>query len=96
MIKIKVKKSDGGLISPVDMLNTPHGTVFQQFFDGKAQKNYYVSCGHAEESVINIWYSDESKKWALSTDDKKSLLGLTSPVMVKKIDAELEIELNVK
>jgi len=96
MIKIKVKKSEGELIEPVKMLNTPHGTVFQQFFHGKPQKSYYVSCGHLEESVINIWYSKESKEWLLSTDDKESLLGLNLPVMVKKVDVDLRIELNVE
>lgn len=95
MIKIKVGRDlpNEELIDPTDMINSPDGTIFQQYTNGKPTKDYYVSCGPAEKSVIHIWHDDDTRQHRLSTDDKKSLKELLDHVKVKVIDATLEINL---
>lgn len=94
MIKITIQNdTDNDLIDPTVMINSEYGTVFQQWFKGKKQPVYYISCGHCEKSVVSLWYNDEEKKHQLSTDDIKSLKELAKSVKVKQINATIEITL---
>lgn len=97
MIKIKVNDNteDELLVDPIAMINTEHGTLFQQYFNGKPCKDYYISCGHSELCVIHMWYSDEDGEYRLSTDDMKSLQGLVDAVKVKEINGLIEIKLSI-
>lgn len=95
MIKINVskKKQKSPLIEPHEMLNSPHGTVFQQYFHGKPDNTFYVSCGTYEPSLITIWYSDEEQDYMMSTEDLRSLRELNPTVKAKKIKATVSITL---
>ena len=95
-IKINEKQSGYDFIHPYEMLNSEYGTVFEQWFEGKPQGEFYISCGHCEDSVINIWYDEEDGCHKLSTDNAKSLKGLVNSVMVRKIDATVTIGLMTK
>lgn len=96
MIKITIQNdTDNDLIDPTVMINSEYGTVFQQWFKGKKQPVYYVSCGFAEENVIQIWYNPEEDKHMLSTDDLKSLKQLVKEVKVQKINATIETTLAI-
>lgn len=86
MVKIKIKQKNTkklDLLSPKDMLNTPYGTVFQQY-NNEPQNQFYISCGQSEPSVICIWY--ESGEYKLSTDNLKGLLEFYKHIKVKKVD----------
>ena len=92
MIKITIQNdADNNLIDPTAMINTEYGAVFQQWFKGKKQPVYYMSCGFAEENVIQIWYNAEDDKHMLSTDNLKSLKQLVKEVKVQKINATIEM-----
>ena len=95
MIIINVSRDNEvvDLIDPVEMINSPEGTVFQQYFNNKPTNQYYISCGVNEESLVQIWYDDEDGKHRLSTENKKSLKKLYDTVKVKKTDAVIEINL---
>lgn len=94
MIKITIQNdTDNDLIDPTFMLNTEYGTVFQQYFKGKKQPIYYVSCGQNEKSVIQIWYCEVDEEHKLSTCDIKSLKEYTKEVKVQKINATIEMTL---
>lgn len=97
-ITVKNTKKDSALIDPIRMLDNiwPHGIVFQQYVSGNPTKNYYITCGHYEDAVINIWYCDEECKYKLSTDNVKSLTEFLSHVKVKQIEAEVNLELLCK
>lgn len=92
-IIVNEKEVDNDLIDPVEMIGSEYGTIFQQYFNGKPCKDYYISCGHAEKSVIHIWHHEEDEEYNLSTDDIKSLKELVNTVKVKEIDATIEINL---
>lgn len=92
-IKVNEKQVDSDLIDPVEMIGFDHGTIFQQYHNGYPCKDYYISCGHAEKSVIHIWYNEEDAEYNLSTDNIKSLKELVDAVRVKEIDATIEINL---
>ena len=97
MIKITVNKSKTkplDLIDPCKMINTPYGTIFQQYVSDKPVNDFYISCGHAEPSVIHVWYDEEDKNYKLSTDTFKSLKGLASHVKVLEVDATIELIIN--
>lgn len=87
------KQADNDLIDPVEMIGFDYGTIFQQYHNGHPCKDYYISCGSAEKSVIHIWYNDEDAEYNLSTDNFKSLKTLVDTVKVKEIDATIEISL---
>jgi hypothetical protein len=91
-IKVSDKEVDSDFIDPVEMIGFDYGTIFQQYHNGKPCKDYYISCGHAEKSVIHIWYNEEDE-YNLSTDDIKSLKELVDAVRVKEINATIEIDL---
>lgn len=93
MIKITIQNdTNDDLIDPTAMINSDYGTVFQQWFKGKKQLVYYISCGRNEENVIQLWY-DIDEEYRLSTDDIKSLKQLAKEVKVQKINATIEITL---
>lgn len=85
----------GELIDPVDMLDNkfPYGTVFQQYYDGEPQREFYVHVGVNEKRVVSIWYDEEDKEHRLSTDSKKSLRNFVPSVKVRQIDADVVIGL---
>ena len=95
MIKIKVNDNteDESLVDPITMVGTEHGTIFQQYHNGEPCKDYYISCGRSEQSVIHIWYNEENGEYNLSTDNFKSLKSLVDTVKVKEIDATIDINL---
>lgn len=94
MIDIKIKeRSTSKFLDPCDMLGTPYGTVFQQYFKGHPEDTYYVSCGNGEKSVLTIWFDDESELFKLSTDDRESLSELVDSVRVAIVDADVKIKL---
>lgn len=99
MVSIKVKKptKQYDLIKPTEMLNDKHdhGTVFRGHFQGKPCQSYYICCGPFERSVINIWYSDEDKKYCLSTSDMEDLETYVEDYKVFKIDAEIIMEIKL-
>mgnify|MGYP003526312992 CR=1 FL=1 len=92
-IKVNDKKRSNDLIDPCDMIGSPHGTVFQQYLNEKAEECYYISCGHGEKSVVQLWFSIEEDEYCLSTDNAKSLAELYDTVKVREIDATIEINL---
>lgn len=94
-ITVKNISNNVKLIDPVRMLDNiwPAGTVFQQYVSGSPTKDYYITCGHHEDSVITIWYCDEDFRHKLSTDNIKSLSELLSHVKVQQIEAEINLEL---
>lgn len=97
MITINVKnaKSSPNFCPPVEMLNNswPEGQVFQQYFDGTPQKDYYLNCGMNEKSVVHLWWDSGNEKYSLSTDNSLSLKELAPTVQVLPIDAEITITL---
>lgn len=93
-INITNNKPDNELICPTEMIGLPYGTVFQQYHDGKPTKDYYISCGHGEKSIIHIWV-DENDMFRLSTDNAKSLGEFYKNVKVKEIDAIVELNLTI-
>lgn len=97
MIKITTNKTKKlpDLIDPCKMLNTPHGTVFQQYVSGKPVQDFYISCGASEPSVVHIWDDSDDKTQRLSTDDLKSLRGLADHVKVAISDVIVEISINI-
>lgn len=97
-IKVNEKVQTQRMYNPADMLlNTwPEGQIFQQYFNGVPQKDYYINCGLNEPSVIHLWYNEEEKHYCISTNDKKSLLGFNHTVIVSPIDAEVLITLEKK
>jgi len=101
MINIKVKKAKTkslDLIEPVEMLGTPHGTVFQQYAHDMPTKNFWISCGGAEEAMINIFYSDDPpyvQEYRLSTDDIESLLDFLPHIKARQIEADVKIGLKI-
>lgn len=94
-IKVTEKQKEPQMCSPVLMLSNewPEGQVFQQYFNGNPQKDYYINCGMNELSVIHIWFSLHTQSYALSTCNKKSLLELNPTVLVTPIEAEILITL---
>lgn len=97
MIKININNTKSGpkLIDPCEMINSAYGTIFQQYFNGIQSNDFYISCGLCEKNIIHIWYSEEDKKYQLSTDDLKSLKGLVDRVKVCAIDATIELNINI-
>jgi DUF2075 family protein len=99
MYKVKVNKESAktdSLINPIDMLTRQNeNCCFQQYSHGKPQKTFYINCGIGEDSLITIWYNDESKSYLLSTDNIESLSEFNSHVKVKKIKS-IELEFTVK
>jgi len=90
MITININ-DDSELISPELMLDTEYGTVFQQYFHGKPEKDYYVSLGLSKK-VIHIWYNKEKNNYELIIDDRNTLK-LGGAIKVKKIDANINFQL---
>lgn len=96
MINIRVKHSkNDDLLSPIKMIGSEYDTVYQQYSNDKPQKDFYISCGYGETSVIHIWYDEESKIYRFSTDDSESLNELASHVKVKEIQAEVNLEIDI-
>lgn len=96
MIEIKIKDTKNKkkkLLHPNEMLDTPYGTVFRQWFNNKPSDCYYMSCGHAEKSVVTFWFDDESGKYRLATDDAESLSEFNFSVRVQKIEADVKMKL---
>lgn len=98
MINIQVKQEvkTMALCHPIEMLDDkwPHGQVFQQYFTGIPQKDFYISCGGYEPSVVHVWLNDE-RLYRLSTDNRESLLGLNATVLVAPIEANVSITLEM-
>lgn len=92
IINVTNNQPSNALICPTEMIGSPYGTVFQQYHDGKPTKDYYVSCGQGEKSIIHIWF-DEDERFRLSTDNAKSLGEFYKNVRVKEIDATIEVNL---
>lgn len=97
MIDIQVidDEVNNELLDPIHCWGSKHGEVFQQYFEDKPQKCFYIGCGKSE-NVINIWFEEEEGVYRLSSDDKNSLLGLVSSVKVKKIEADIDVTLLVR
>lgn len=99
MIKITVSEADKPsepLIKLSEMLDSPYGTVFQEYIDGEPAQEFWISCGHAEKSLINFWWDEEAGCHKLSTDSKKTFIGFSTSVQVKRVDADLKLKLKVK
>lgn len=80
-------------IKPQAMFGYKEGTIFQQYFRGLPCKYFYVNCG-INESLLTIWYNDESKKYCFSHEDDKSIKELVAAVKVKILpDAKLNVVL---
>jgi hypothetical protein len=99
MIKITVSEADKPsepLMKLSEMLDSPYGTVFQQYIEGNPSKEFWISCGHSEKSLVNFWWDEEGGCHKLSTDSKKTLRLLKESIQAKRVDADLKLKLKVK
>jgi hypothetical protein len=78
---------------PEDMLNTPHGTVFQLMDNESSSDTYFISCGLHEKRVVVLWFEEEEGCWRLSTENKKDLRGYLDHITVREINATVCIDL---
>ena len=99
MISVVIKNSKNKKqIKPKKMFDRKYyyGTVFQEYFNNKPEKTFWVKLDPAEESLLNIWFDDESNEYKLSTDNMESLLELASTVKAVKVEADINFSLNIK
>jgi len=99
MVKIKITESDKNtnpLINPCKMFDAPHGTIFQQYIDGEPAKEFWISCGTNEKSLINLWFDDEAGCHKLSTDRKKALREYEYHCKVRLVDGDLKLKLKLE
>lgn len=91
-VLVQDNQHENNLLRPLDMFTFPEGTVFQQYFNGQPQKCYYVNIG-INESLLNIWFNEETSTYCLSTDDKDSIKQLVRTVETKVIKAKVRVKL---
>lgn len=94
IINVINNEPNNELICPTKMIGSPYGTVFQQYHYGQPTKDYYISCGQGEKSIVHIWF-DEDERFKLSTDNAKSLGEFYKSVKVKEVNATIEINLTI-
>jgi hypothetical protein len=97
MIKINIDQTTKTteLMEPEEMLNTPHGTVFQLMDSDEPCDTYFISCGFHEKRVVVLWYENEECCWKLSTDNKKGLRKYIPHIKVREVNATVTIDLEV-
>lgn len=71
-----------------------YGTVFQEYFNNKPEKTFWVKLDPAGESLLNVWFNEENNKYELSTDNIESLLEFAESVKVVKIEADINFSLD--
>lgn len=74
-------------------LQWPEGTCFRLYSHGTPSDTYFVTCGFNETRVISLWYNSETKKFHMSTMDKRELSTYNNHISVKHIEADVTINL---
>ena len=94
-IKVGTSVEEGDWLEPIEVFGAPHGEVYQQYFDGEPQHDFLIGAGKCERP-INIWWSDESNEYRLSSDSKKDLRGFVPSVKYRHIpNAKVYIVLDI-
>lgn len=106
MIKIKLKnlESKPDLMSPLKVLDNKwdYGTIFRGYHRGKPTKDFFITCGRGENSVIHLWYNDDevdiaaNRGFKFSTSDLEDLSEYVDTHKVYKIDADIKMEVLIK
>lgn len=91
-INIHENKQDLVLVDAKSIWNAPDGTVWQQYFNGKPQKWYFINIG-VHEPLLIVWYDSESEQYRLSSNSRKDLLEYDSLVTFAKINVDLKLDL---
>ena len=94
-IEVHNEQKPTKFVDPIDCWGAKHGVVYQQWFDGKPQRDFLIGAGHAERP-INIWWDDECKQYRISSDSKKSLKGFVNSVKYAEVKADVFITLDIK
>lgn len=93
-------KKNAKMLDPIECWGTEEGRVFQQYFNGKPQREYLLGVGRCERP-ISIWYNDDSMDpdcpcYRLSSESKKDLKQLVDTVKYVEVQANVIITLEVK
>lgn len=99
MLEINVKVNGKELLNPTDMLKDENAEKVFMLYDTKQNNftdNFFINCGRAEKSVINIWYDDESKKYRLSTDTLASLKEYNKHIKVVDVTDTIKLSINLE
>lgn len=100
-VTINILKTDSSaaLIRPCEMLNSKNniqGNIFQEYAFGAPCDDFFICCGPHEKGVVHIWYNNEDGEYQLSTSDLEDLRGYNAHVQVKKIEAKINLNMEIK
>ena len=97
MINIHVDDThqDSDLQNPIDIWGAKHGEVYRMYDNGEPSDTYFIGAG-GNENPIDIWWDDEDNKYRLSSSSREDLCSFNPHIKVKKIDADISIDLIIK